>query len=558
MSGFANWNPYTYYQVGDVVYDYSGLLYSCVIENINDQPPSPSWVNIPVQGPAGPQGPQGPQGNTGNPATVTVGTTVTLPPNSQATVSNSGTTSNAVFNFGIPQGAVGATGPQGQQGLPATINIGTTSTLPPNSQATVSNSGSPSAVILNFGIPQGVAGQNGQNGTNGTNATVSVGTTSTLSAGSQATVSNSGTPSNAILNFGIPAGANGTSASVTVGSTTTLPPNSTATVTNSGTALNAILNFGIPQGQSGSAGLNSTRNVIVGSSNGIVNISSTGGINYPSATAVSGVFTGGLNTIIYDGAKFIATGTDATSCIKWSPDAIQWFNTSYNGMTTCRDIAFGNGVYVAVGTAGTDTVATSVDGINWTGRGIVIPFQTNTVFSVGFGNGTFVICGQGSFSGNCLASSTNGSSWSYLTLPNFNSSTALSANYVNGNWYIAGIVSPSLYVGSSLTNGNVQTPPLAITSVASNANGSIIVYGGASLGNGILGYSNQSGFINIVGDPLSLGTINSIIFTGNTFIVGGGTGSSSNNIGFSFNGANWYLSNSSISNSGVSTFAIGV
>jgi hypothetical protein len=555
MSGFANWNPYTYYQVGDVVYDYSGLLYSCVIENINDQPPSASWVNIPVQGPAGPIGPQGPQGNTGNPATVTVGTTVTLPPNTPATVSNSGTTSNAVFNFSIPQGAVGATGPQGQAGTPASINIGTTSTLPPNSQATVSNSGSSSSVILNFGIPAGVAGQNGQNGTNGTNATVAVGTTNTLSAGSPATVSNSGTASNAILNFGIPAGPNGTSASVSVGSTTTLPPNSPATVSNSGTSSNAILNFGIPQGQSGSAGLNTGPNIVVGGYGGIINVSSTGGINYPSATATT-VFTSSINNIIFDGKKFIAVGGDTTSCIKWSPDGIQWFNTGYNGMSPCYDIAYGNGVYVAVGQSGTDTVATSTDGINWTGRGIPIPFQTSAVLSVGFGNGTFVIGSQGTTPNNCMASSVNGSVWTYLTLPSFASTTCYFVDYVAGNWYIAGSINNNLYIGSNLTSGNVQTPPLGISAVATN--GSITVFGGNSTGFGVLGYSTSgSNFINAIGDPLSLGVVRSLIFSGTSFIVGGGNGTP-NNIGFSYNGNNWYLSSTSLSTAGVSAFAIGV
>jgi hypothetical protein len=44
-------------------------------------------------------------------ATITVGTTTTLAPGSSATVANAGTSSAAVFNFGIPTGATGATGP---------------------------------------------------------------------------------------------------------------------------------------------------------------------------------------------------------------------------------------------------------------------------------------------------------------------------------------------------------------------------------------------------------------------------------------------------------------
>lgn len=50
---------------------------------------------------------QGEKGDPGDAATVTVGTVTTLPAGSQATVTNSGTTSAAVFNFGIPKGADG-------------------------------------------------------------------------------------------------------------------------------------------------------------------------------------------------------------------------------------------------------------------------------------------------------------------------------------------------------------------------------------------------------------------------------------------------------------------
>lgn len=52
------------------------------------------------------------------------------------------------------------TGPQGPQG-PATISIGTVTTLASTQSATVSNSGTSSAVVLDFGIPQGAGGTAG-------------------------------------------------------------------------------------------------------------------------------------------------------------------------------------------------------------------------------------------------------------------------------------------------------------------------------------------------------------------------------------------------------------
>ncbi len=54
----------------------------------------------------------------GTAATISVGSTTTLAPGSPASVTNSGTSSNAVFNFAIPQGEMGPSGPTGPQGEP--------------------------------------------------------------------------------------------------------------------------------------------------------------------------------------------------------------------------------------------------------------------------------------------------------------------------------------------------------------------------------------------------------------------------------------------------------
>jgi len=53
------------------------------------------------------KGPKGDTGQTGAAATIAVGTTTTLAPGSAATVENVGTSSAAVFNFGIPKGDAG-------------------------------------------------------------------------------------------------------------------------------------------------------------------------------------------------------------------------------------------------------------------------------------------------------------------------------------------------------------------------------------------------------------------------------------------------------------------
>lgn len=58
-----------------------------------------------------------PAGPAGAAATVAVGTTTTGSAGTSATVTNSGTSSAAVFNFTIPRGATGATGATGAQGV---------------------------------------------------------------------------------------------------------------------------------------------------------------------------------------------------------------------------------------------------------------------------------------------------------------------------------------------------------------------------------------------------------------------------------------------------------
>ena len=69
-----------------------------------------------IQGVPGNQGNQGNQGLQGNAATIAAGTTSTGAPGTNASVTNVGTSSAAVFNFTIPRGDVGATGATGSQG----------------------------------------------------------------------------------------------------------------------------------------------------------------------------------------------------------------------------------------------------------------------------------------------------------------------------------------------------------------------------------------------------------------------------------------------------------
>jgi len=52
------------------------------------------------------------------------------------------------------------------------VEVGTTTTLPAGSNATVENSGSQNHLVLDFGIPQGIQGEQGIQGPAGENATI--------------------------------------------------------------------------------------------------------------------------------------------------------------------------------------------------------------------------------------------------------------------------------------------------------------------------------------------------------------------------------------------------
>lgn len=114
-----------------------------------------------LQGAKGDTGDTGPQGAPGPAATVQVGQVTTGEPGSNATVTNSGTENAAVLNFSIPRGAPGA---KGDIGATPNITVGEVTTLEPGQQATASMSGTAENPVLNLGIPKGDTGDAGQGG----------------------------------------------------------------------------------------------------------------------------------------------------------------------------------------------------------------------------------------------------------------------------------------------------------------------------------------------------------------------------------------------------------
>ena len=172
-------------------------------------------------GATGPQGPAGSQGDSGQGATVTIGTVTTGVVGSDATVTNAGTNRDAILNISLPtgadgaNGATGATGSQGSTGTAATIAVGSTTTGNVGTNASVSNSGTSSAATFNFTIPRGDKGDTGVNGAAGAAATIAVGTVTTSLPGTNASISNTGSSSAASFDFTIPRGATGATGEIT-------------------------------------------------------------------------------------------------------------------------------------------------------------------------------------------------------------------------------------------------------------------------------------------------------------------------------------------------------
>lgn len=140
----------------------------------------------------------------------------------------------------------------GGGGDSVTVEVGSTTTGEPNTSASVVNSGTDTELVLDFTIPKGADGTDGTNGTNAVNPNFTA-DYETMNPEQSPSVELTGTYPNLLLHFRIPRGLDG-SGTITVGTTSTLPAGSSAYVTNSGTPENAVLNFGIPAGNDGPQG----------------------------------------------------------------------------------------------------------------------------------------------------------------------------------------------------------------------------------------------------------------------------------------------------------------
>ena len=136
---------------------------------------------------------------------LTIGTTSTLSPGSNATVENVGTDTDPILNFGIPKGAKGDTGSTG-----ATPNITATATVDanvgtPSVNVTKSGTAENPSLAFAFSNIKGAKGDTGATGSTGpTGATPNITATATVDAVTgtpSVNVTQSGTAENPSISF---------------------------------------------------------------------------------------------------------------------------------------------------------------------------------------------------------------------------------------------------------------------------------------------------------------------------------------------------------------------
>ena len=183
VSFMGGWLVGTSYSVGSAV-SYGGTSYVATIANVGREPDlNPTYWSVLAQGgiagapgATGAAGPQGPAGAVGmnyrgvwvsamgyvaNDAVTFGGATYLA-----LTTSLGSEPDVSPVQWGM-LAAAGVAGPTGPVGAAAAVSVGTVTTGAPGSQVAVTNSGTASAAVLNFTIPQGAPGVNGTGGGGG-------------------------------------------------------------------------------------------------------------------------------------------------------------------------------------------------------------------------------------------------------------------------------------------------------------------------------------------------------------------------------------------------------
>lgn len=284
--------------------------------------------NIP-EGKPGAVGPQGPKGDPG-PVSVTVGSTTTLE-SGDASVTNGGTSENVILNFSIPRGERGAQGPKGDTG----------ETGPQGPKGETGDTG-----------PQGPKGDTGETGPQGPQG-LKGDTGDTGPQGPQGLKGDTGETG--------PEGPQGPGATITIGSVTTGEPGTDASVENVGTETDAILNFTIPRGDNPDTNNFYTKTQTdTAIATAIKNI---GTLVYGQNATASSITNGGTGVI--GNLNIPAAGVWVVSASGWLPDSIKQGIVNIDNIGGCSASDFQFNIFGIVQYNSQTTVKLNIT--NWSG-----------------------------------------------------------------------------------------------------------------------------------------------------------------------------------------------
>ena len=262
-----------------------------------------------------------------------------------------------------------------------------------------------------------------------------------------------------------------------------------------------------------------------------------------------------INSICYGNGKFVAVGNDGK--IAYSSDGITWTAVSDSKFETSHiyGICYGNGKFVAVGASG--KIAYSSDGVNWTKVSDSTFGSNTTIYSICYGNGKFVAGGgflssvglNGYMPNGRAAYSIDGVTWTSIDSSPFKSCYIYSICYGNGKYIAVGGRPSTTIEGTTVgdsgkmvysTDGTTWTvvtnPHFETSQIRSTCygNGRFVAVGQG----GKIAYSNVgTGWIAVSDSKVGASTISGVTYGNGKYVTVGWDGE----ITYSSDAINWTL-----------------
>ena len=408
-------------------------------------------------GPTGPQGPVGPQGPTGPAATVQVQSTTTTAPGTNANVINIGSPTAAYFEFYIPRGDVGATGATGATGPvgPGVAAGGTTGQVLTKTSSV--NYATTWVDVAGTGTVTSINVAGGTTGLTFSGGPVTI--AGTITMGGTLGVANGGTGAVSLTGY---LKGNGTSA--ITGSATIPTTDLSGTISNAQLANSAITINGTPTSLGGSINVGTVTSVAgTGSVNGITlsgTVTSTGSLTLGGTLGGIGNSQLTNNSVTFNGVTVAlgASGSITADTSSALTIGTGLTGTSFNGSAP---------VTIAIDS----TVATLTGTQTLTNK--TISGASNTLSNIGNGSLTnsSVTLGTTNVSLGATAATLGGLTTVTLTQDPQNALEAATKQYVdaavsNSNYHAACNYATTADLGTVLYNNGASGVGATITKLA--------------------------------------------------------------------------------------------